>query len=210
MAQIKRTQDFVAVKEIRDGVIIREDNVYSGVLIVSPTNFELKSADERVSIIGRFQALLNSLDDSVQILTQSRKLDIKPYILKTEELLKKQENELLKTQTREYINFIKTLTDSTNIVSKNFFIIVSHYPNKITGGGSKGIFKFFKKQKASADDAQEQTNFEQNRQQLNQKLSYVVGGLNSMGLKSEVLKTDGVIELLYLTFNPGDSTIPKI
>ena len=49
------TQSFVPIKEIRDGIIIREDGVLCAVLLVSSMNFELKSEVERNAILFQFQ-----------------------------------------------------------------------------------------------------------------------------------------------------------
>ena len=57
---------------------------------------------------------------------QSRRLDIRPYIALLENVLKEQRNDLLRIQTREYINFIKTFTEQVNIMNKSFFIVVSY------------------------------------------------------------------------------------
>ena len=50
----------------------------------------------------------------------------------------------------------------------------------------------------------EQKTFEENRTQLEQRVSLVVTGLASCGVKAEMLDTDAVIEVIYKVFNPGD------
>jgi len=76
-------QKFVPVKEIRNGVIMLKEGGYRGVLMCSSVNFGLKSADEQESIISGFQTFLNTLDFPVEILIQSRKMDIRPYFKTT-------------------------------------------------------------------------------------------------------------------------------
>ena len=68
----KATQDFVPIKEIRDGVVILKDGSMRSVLLASSLNFALKSADEQQAILMQFQDFLNSLDFSCQIIAQSR------------------------------------------------------------------------------------------------------------------------------------------
>ncbi|MEK7088189.1 MAG: hypothetical protein AAB952_00395, partial [Patescibacteria group bacterium] len=70
------TQNFVPIKEVRDGIVVLKDNSYRAILLVSSVNFALKAEDEQQAIIGQFQNFLNSLDFSVQIFIQSRRLDI--------------------------------------------------------------------------------------------------------------------------------------
>ena len=70
------SQDFVPIKEIRDGILILKDNSYRAIVMASSLNFALKSQDEQTAIIIQFQNFLNSLNFSIQICVQSRKLDI--------------------------------------------------------------------------------------------------------------------------------------
>ena len=73
----KTTQDFVPIQEIRDGVIILKDGGMRSIVLASSLNFALKSQDEQASILMQFQNFLNSLDFSIQIFIQSKKLDIR-------------------------------------------------------------------------------------------------------------------------------------
>src|SRR3989344_5864176 len=102
MASSKTTQEFVPIKEIRNDVVILKDNSMRAILMASSINFALKSEDLQESIIVQFQNFLNSLDFSIEISIQSRRLDIAPYLAQLEERHKVQLNELLKVQTREY------------------------------------------------------------------------------------------------------------
>ena len=60
------TQSFVPIKEIQSGIIVRDDGVLCGVIMVTAINFELKSETERNAILYQFQSLLNSLEVSIQ------------------------------------------------------------------------------------------------------------------------------------------------
>jgi hypothetical protein len=103
----KTTQEFVPIQEIRDGIIILKNGGMRSVVLASSLNFALKSQDEQASILLQFQNFLNSLDFSIQIFIQSKKLDIRPYVALLEERYKEQVGELMKIQVREYIEFIK-------------------------------------------------------------------------------------------------------
>ena len=74
------TQQFIPIKEIRDGVIVLKDGSFRMVLMASALNFALKSQTEQEAIIFQFQNFLNSLDFSCQFSIQSRKLNINPYL----------------------------------------------------------------------------------------------------------------------------------
>ncbi|MEA2112711.1 MAG: TraC family protein [Patescibacteria group bacterium] len=199
----KKTQDFVSVKEIRDGVIILKNGTMISVLMTSSLNFALKSQDEQKAILTQFQNFLNSLEYSTQIYIQSKKLDIRQYIAVMEERRKEQTNELIKIQTKEYIDFIKNFTENVNIVSKNFFIIISYNPPTIQAGN--GLSKIFSKSK---NPTEKKSSFEEGRTQLEQRVSVVEQGLTRTGLRLARLGTEETVELLYKIFNPGESEKP--
>jgi hypothetical protein len=138
MIKSEATQNFIPIKEVRDGIVILKDGSMRALLMTSSLNFALKSEDEQQSIIFQFQNFLNSLDFSIQIFLESRRLDIRPYIALLEGRQKEQTNDLLKIQIKEYIQFIKTFTENTNIMTKTFFIVVPYSPPQLsTSKGSK-------------------------------------------------------------------------
>jgi hypothetical protein len=128
----KPTQEFVPIKDVRDGYITLKDGSMRAIVLASSLNFALKSQDEQQAILFQFQNLLNSLDFSMQIFVESRKLDIRPYIALLEKRLKEQLNDLLKIQIQEYIGFVKNFTETTNIMTKSFFIIIPYSPSTVT------------------------------------------------------------------------------
>lgn len=209
------TQEFVPIKEVRDGVVVLKDGSLRAVLLTSSVNFALKSEDEQKSIIFQFQNFLNSLDFPIQIFLQSRKLDIRPYVAILEERYKEQTNDLLKIQTREYIEFVKTFTESSNIMTKSFFVIVPYSATIIetkkgVGGNisslSGGLIGGGKAPDEAKKDATEQ--FEEYRTQLEQRISVVEQGLTRVGVRVVQLGTEEVIELFYKIFNPGELDKP--
>ena len=96
------TQQFLEMEQIREGVVVLRNKGLRAVIMASSLNFALKSEDEQNAIIYQFQNFLNSLDFSIEIVVQSRRLNITGYFDKLKEMEEKQENELLKFQTREY------------------------------------------------------------------------------------------------------------
>src|SRR5258706_6548283 len=139
-ATTNATQEFVPIKEVRDGIVILKDGGMRSILLCSSLNFSLKSEDERNAILLQFQDFLNSLDFSIEILVQSRKLDIRPYLALLEEQEAKQTNNLLKIQVREYIEFVRNFTESTNIMTKHFFIVVPYSPAMLSATLAVGDF----------------------------------------------------------------------
>ena len=204
----KATQDFVPIKEIRDGVVVLKDGSLRSILLASSLNFALKGADEQQAILLQFQDLLNSLDFSVQIFIESRRLDIRPYIALLENRYKDQTTDLMKLQTREYIEFIKNFTESVSIMTKSFFIVVPYMPPVLTGGVSS--LNIFNKKKTTAASKVIDANlqFEQDRSQLDQRVSVVEQGLVRCGIRVIQLGSEEIVELYYKLFNPGETEKP--
>lgn len=99
-------------------------------ILASSINLSLKSQDEQQGIILGFQTFLNSLDFTLQIVAQSRRLDIKPYLIMLEERMKEQVEPLLKVQTKEYIEFIRQFTEEVAIMKKSFVLVIPYGRNK--------------------------------------------------------------------------------
>lgn len=208
MAITKTTQEFVPVKEVRDGVIIMKDGSMRAVVLASSLNFALKSADEQEAIIYQFQNLLNSLDFSVQISIQSRELDIRPYLATLEKRYTEELNDLLKIQIREYIGFVKNFTENQNIMSKTFFVVIPFASTLLNSKSDNGLAKFLPNANKKDTATTKTDAFEENRSQLEQRVSVVQQGLTRCGIRSVSLGTEETIELLYKLFNPGDSEKP--
>lgn len=208
MAITKATQEFVPVKEIRDGIIILKDNSMRAVVMVSSVNFALKSPDEQQAIIIQFQNFLNSLDFSIQISIQSRELDIRPYIASLESRYKNEIGDLMKIQIKEYIQFVKNFVDQTNIMTKTFFVVIPFSPTVINNKDNP-LEKMLNKQTSTSIKAKGD-NFEENRTQLEQRIGIISQGLIRCGIRSVQLGTEEIVELFYKIFNPGDLEKPII
>ncbi len=197
------TQQFVPIKEIRDGVAVLKSGELRSVLLCQAINLDLKSADEQTAIILQFQNFLNALEFSIQIVASSRRLDIRPYILKLEDRLEKIEGDLLRIQTREYIGFIQKFNETYDVMSKYFYVIVPYGAASLPGEGAlSNISGLFGSKKGSSEIHTDQ--FEEARSQLEQRLAVVTGGLESLGIETKQLDTPALIELYQKTFNPGE------
>lgn len=201
----RSTQDFVPIKEVRDGIVVLKDESLRAVLLASSINFALKSEDEQTAFIVQFQNFLNSLDFSVQIFVQSRALDIRPYVATLESQFKQQLDDLMRIQIREYIEFVKSFTEAANIMTKNFFVVVPYSPAVISKStGAASLIPFGKKKTA----AEVNRSFEEQVSQLEQRISIVQQGLVRTGVRTVQLGTEEAIELLYKMFNPGEDGKP--
>jgi hypothetical protein len=199
----KATQEFVPIKEVRDGTIVLKDGGLRAIVLANSVNLSLKSDDEQKATILQFQNFLNTLDFPIQIAVQSRRLDIRPYLLLLENRIKVQNEPLLKIQTKEYIEFIRSFTESVNIMTKSFFIVVPYTHTALKSDG--GILgRLFKRQSKEEKQTIKQEDFEEKRSQLDQRVGVVQQGLSRCSIKSAKLGTEEVVEVFYKVFNPGE------
>ncbi len=208
------TQDFIPIKEIRDGIVVLKDGSLRAILLASSINIALKSADEQQAVIMQFQGFLNSIEFPIEISIQSRRYDIKPYLLTLERRIEQQKEELLRLQTREYIEFIKWFTDSVNVMSKKFYVVIPYTGSGINKKQTTNLIdSFFGKKKNSKKSFRNETEkFEEQRSQLEQRIAIIKGGLSQFGVRSKQLNTEQAIEVFYNMFNPGEThrNIPNI
>ena len=205
----KPTQDFIPIKDIRNGILVLNTGGLRMILMTSSLNFGLKSSDEQAAIIMQFQNFLNSLEFPVQIFIQSKRLDILPYIKMLEERERLQLVYAMKIQVHEYISFIKDFTDRTNIMSKTFFIVIPYSGNtqlqKKDGGGIlSGLLPGGKSATPKNPSTDEIRGFEQARIQLEQRVSIVEQGLSRCDIHTSRLGNEEITELFYKKFNPGE------
>lgn len=211
MAQQTPSQKFVPIKEIRDGIVILNTGELRAIVMATPVNLGLKSADEQQSTIMQFQNFLNSLEFPIQIQASSRRLDIRPYLLSLEDRLKEIPEELLRIQTREYIEFIRWFNESYNIMTKYFYVVVSFAGGGLNTEAQVGILGDIgnliggsKKKEPPQQQSSDIKRFEESRSQLEQRIAVVTSGLSAMGVQSTQLQTAELIELYQSNFNPGE------
>jgi type IV secretory pathway VirB4 component len=197
------SQDFVSVRDIRENVVIQKDGRMCMILLASSINFSLKSLDEQRAVLQQFQQFLNTIDFTLQIYIQSRRLNIDPYISLLSELEDNQNNDLMRIQLQEYMEFIRSFTEGVDVMSKNFFVVVPYSPSKVNV--TKGLTKLFDTTKKSSSLPNE-ARFEEHRIQLEQRIGVVKDGLSRVGVRSVTLEKDDLVELFYHIYNPADST----
>lgn len=196
------TQDFLEIDQIREGVVILRNKGLRGVMMVSSLNFALKSEEEQQAIIYQFQTFLNSLDFSLQIVVQSRKLNITGYLDKIKGLQDVQPNDLLRTQTASYHEFLQSLVEGGTIMTKNFFIVVPYtlFEAQSTAGAEAAL-KMPKIPQLSEDQ------FQRCKSQLWQRMEFLALGLKRMGLQVVSLSTGELIEFYWSIFHPKEAEI---
>ena len=202
------TQQYLDILQIHDDVVILKNGTILAVLLVSSINFSLKSDEEQDAVIEAYVQFLNSIDYPLQIVIQSRRLDIDDYLETLKTVEKQQTNELLQLQTRDYRQFIGELVQIADIMTKRFYIVIPYAPK------ADRPAKFFNRLGdiflPTSNIHLKQKQFEQFRLELFKRVDNTVNALDSAGLKSIVLDTQSLIELYYNSYNPETSRQQKL
>jgi hypothetical protein len=202
------TVRFLDIAEIRDDTVVLKDGTLRAVVLVSSINFALKSEDEQEAIVSAYISFLNSLEHPIQIVIQSRKLNIDNYMVELVAKERAQTNDLLRAQISDYRVFVKDLVEMGEIMNKRFYIVVPFDPftakhksfwTRLKEIISPGVaIKLRDKQ------------FKERKDGLDLRLSRIMGGLQSMGLSAATLNTQTLIELYYSAYNPAAGETQKL
>jgi hypothetical protein len=169
----------IAIKEVRDGILILPNNEYRLILETSSVNFELKSDEEQDVLIDGFENFLNALPCKLQILVRVREVDIDRYIEDTGNTKNHEKETIYKNQISNYCNFIKNLVSGNKILSRKFYIVIP-YTNSEKTKDMKLI-----------------------KEHLYLNRDIVMRGLEKLGMKARELDSLEVLNLFYSFYNPA-------
>lgn len=190
------------------------DGSYRSVVMSQSINFDLMSPEERESVEYAYQGFLNSLYFPIQIFIRSKKVDMRPYIEKLAKLKGEQDNMLLGLLMEDYIQFIDVLAQETNIMDKQFYVVVPYYKDAdaqaALEGGKKLITNFLKPKKTQGVLRINEAELDAAKQELKNRVSSVMSGLGQVGVQSIPLDTEELIELYYDSYNPDTATRQQI
>lgn len=205
------TQIYLPFAEIHDDTVILKNGGLRAILKTTSINYNLKSEMEQNALIVGYQSFLNSLEFPIQINIRSRKLDVDNYLDKLRELAKKQTNPLLQKQTYDYTDFIGKLVEYADIMEKEFYVVVPFDPPRAQSVNFiEKILQMFKGKDTYSEVKRRREEFEELRKGLTQRVTGIQSGLEGLGLKTEQLNTQQLIELFYNTYNPVVSRGEKL
>lgn len=121
-------QDFIPIKEIRNGIVELTDGRYIKILEIEPINFSLRSGEEQNMIISNFAGWMKISGIKIQFKSITKKADSEKHI----ELLKKdmygETNEHTKELSKAYIRLIRDV-GSREALTRRFFVIFEYEPD---------------------------------------------------------------------------------
>jgi len=175
----------IALKGVRDGILILPGNQYRAILRVASLNFELKSEDEQDAIIDTYESFLNSVGTSLQILIRTREIDMDKYLDDLAARLGNETESIYRDQLCNYDEFIRSLISTNKILTRHFYLVVPYTtPGK--------------------------TDFELVREQLALKLDIVTKGMTRIGMHTEELSSLEALDLFYSFYSPAQAKIQPL
>lgn len=179
------SRDQIAIKGVRDGILMLPNNEYRAILKVSSLNFELRSEEEQDAIIETYESFLNSIGTNLQILVRTREIDMDKYLAELQERLNDETIPIYRKQLQNYNAFIRSLITDHKILTRHFYVIV---PGKIHG-------------KSDIDFVTEQ---------LKIRLDIIAKGMARMGMHTEQLDSLAVLDLFYSFYSPAQSKVQPL
>lgn len=202
------TQESLRISEIRDGVVIMRDGSLRAVVLGSAINFDLMSQQEQDGIELAFQGFLNSLHFPVQIVIRSQRLDLDSYIDGLKKQQQSLDNSLLSSLMEDYIANIKGLIEEVNIMDKQFYVVVPLFPPIQTKQGFVSSLKGIMSPQQAVSIGE--TEFQQFKTELSQRVQLVSSGLGQMGIRAIPLATQELVDLYYTSYNPDVAANQKL
>lgn len=197
------SQRFLDVAEIRDDIVIMRDGTLRAVLLVSSINFSLKSVDEQNAIVQAYMQFLNGLDYPIQVVIQSRRMNIDNYMRQLDESEKNLQSDLLKRQIHDYKDFVVQLVKLGDIMQKRFYVVVPLNPATDKGTVQKGFAQRLAEIFSPTIVGKlTEERFQKLQFDLSLRVNQIIGGLSSMSLNAVALDTQSLIEMLYTVYNP--------
>lgn len=121
-ARLEFVQDYIPLKEIRNGIVETTDGRYLKILEIEPINFLLRSNEEQWGIISTFASWLKISPMRLQFKSVTRKADSDKYVAGLEADIESEDVTACRELGRGTIQFIRE-EGSREALSRRFFLI---------------------------------------------------------------------------------------
>ena len=202
------TETMLPISEIKDGYAILKDGGIRAILKADGINLDLKNFDEIQTILEQYKRFLNGLEFPLQFLVRNTYLDLREYLNYVHQNVHQLDPGALKEQGQKYESFLEDINMKQGLIYvKEFYIVIPYYEQDADADQVKKPWRSkFMDTLNSKDDVESivsrYRNFVKGQKMLNTRISLIQEGLNSLGIKTELLNTKEVISLLFSFYNP--------
>ena len=123
--QPPKAEDFIPVKDIRNGIIETTDGRYIRVIEVEPINFLLRSISEQKNIVANFASWMKISPVKIQIKVLTKKADIGKHLRTIERDMEAEENPKCRELQLDYYHLIQTI-GSREAITRRFLVIFEY------------------------------------------------------------------------------------
>ena len=123
--KLEFVQDYLPIKDLKNGIIETTDGRYIKILEVDPINFTLRSDEEQFNIISSFASWLKISPMRLQFKSITRKADSDKHIAMVRKELEQEENPQCREMGEDYIRLIKDV-GSREALTRRFFLIFQY------------------------------------------------------------------------------------
>lgn len=191
------TQQHLDIEDIRDDLVVLKNGRVSVVIETTSLNFDLLDSDEKDARIGAFAAFLNSIRFPIQIVIRTQRTDIAKYIKLLDKYKFKSGSEAIANQVSIYQDFIRNLTQSTQVLDKRFYTVIPSIKLPVV---KTNLFKQFlgKQEKIVNISAL----IEKAKEELYPKRDHIIKQYGNLGIAARQLQNDELIKLYYSVYEP--------
>lgn len=123
--KLEFVQDYLPIKDLKNGIIETADGRYIKILEVDPINFTLRSDEEQFNIIFSFASWLKISPMRLQFKSITRKADSDRHIAMVRKELEQEGNPQCREMGEDYIKLIKDV-GSREALTRRFFLIFQY------------------------------------------------------------------------------------
>ncbi len=204
------TQRFLPIAEIRNDTVVLKDGGMRAVIEVEALNYNLKSETEQKAIIAGYESFVNTLGFPVQIIVRSTKVNIDPYIDQIRTRAKIIETELLREQAEAYAFFLEKIVEVADIMQKRFFVVVPFDTTEKKKGVLAQFFEWLGVDDTAGKATQRYREFKEKYTKLKDRVTTIESALGNIGLSTQRLTTQELIQLYYEVYNPRTAKEQKL
>lgn len=202
------TQHFLDIYDITNDVVMIKNGTVSLILTVDAMNFGLLADEEQDGVMYAYAGLLNSLNYPIQILVQSQTKDVTNYLRLLQQQEEQTPNPLMRKRIRTYREFVANLIHERNVLDKRFYVVIPASPLELGFLSAGGLVPGSKPFDISS--VEKSVVLEKALNILEPRRDHLISQFARIGLFSEQLKTQDIIQLFYLNYNPEASEGQKI
>ena len=123
--KLEFVQDYLPIKDLKNGIIETADGRYIKILEVDPINFTFRSDEEQFNIISSFASWLKISPMRLQFKSITRKADSDRHIAMVRKELEQEGNPQCREMGEDYIKLIKDV-GSREALTRRFFLIFQY------------------------------------------------------------------------------------